>query len=620
MSTSCEDIFARYRERMSEQSPVLAQMREIRAAYNADMVVPLPELDETEKPAVANLVATGTDQLGMRVASVLPDVYFPSENPGRREADRRAATARRATLGWWEANKLNLKLRRRARHLLAYGASPVVLRPDSRRQISRWEVREPLGAFPAPGADADELVPLDCIFAFQRSAKWLVSHYPEAAARLQKGPMRTFDPRDPKMASLQFDVLEFVDCEETVLLVAGKASGDRDASFSTHTGMLCELERYANPTGLCPAVMPGRVTLGRRRGQFDDLPSMMRWMAKLMALELHATERGVFPDSYLVSRPGETAQFVAGPYDGRTGMVNIVKGGEMREVNTAPGFQTNATIDRLERNARTTGGIPPEFGGESQGNIRTGKRGEAVISAVVDFPVQEAQELLAASLEAENRVAIAQAKAYFGDVPRSFYVRWKGASGNVTYKASEVFRSDENVVTYAQAGADVNALIISGGQRIGIGTMSKRTFMGLDPLVSDPEAEMDQVTAEGLEAALLSSIQQQASQGAIPPADLARIIALVSTDRMELPAAVEKVQREAQERQAAQASAQPGDPAAGVEPGSPEAMPGLAQPGMGAEAGVAPVSEPPQGSQNLSALLSSLRSPQRTLPVERGAA
>ena len=119
----------------------------------------------------------------------------------------------------------------------------------------------------------------------------------------------------------------------------------------------------------------------------------------------------------------------------------------------------------------------------------------------------------------------------------------------------------------------MNDLVIGAGQRIGMGTMSKRSFMAIDPMVDDAESEHDAVVAEGLEQALLASIQTQASQGQIPPADLARIAELVRTDRAELAKAVQKVQEEAQERQASEVPA-----------GSPELMPGIAQPGAGAEA------------------------------------
>ena len=105
-----------------------------------------------------------------------------------------------------------------------------------------------------------------------------------------------------------------------------------------------------------------------------------------------------------------------------------------------------------------------------------------------------------------------------------------------------------------------------------MGTMSKQSFMNIDPLVDDPEFEHDAVITEQLEQALLLSIQNQATEGLIPPADLARIMDLVKHDKKELAEAVEQVQREAQERQAEM-----------VPPEAPAAQPGLALPGMGAE-------------------------------------
>jgi hypothetical protein len=126
-----------------------------------------------------------------------------------------------------------------------------------------------------------------------------------------------------------------------------------------------------------------------------------------------------------------------------------------------------------------------------------------------------------------------------------------------------------------------------------MGTMSKEAFMRIDPLVEDVEKERDAVVAEQLEQSLLSGLQQQAAQGALPPSDLARIMQLVRNDQHDLAEAVEKVQREAQERQAEQ-----------VQPGAPEAQPGIAMPGAGAEAGGgAPAEAPPP---DLRALLGAL--------------
>lgn len=117
--------------------------------------------------------------------------------------------------------------------------------------------------------------------------------------------------------------------------------------------------------------------------------------------------------------------------------------------------------------------------------------------------------------------------------------------------------------------------------------------MRIDPLVEDVEKERDAVVAEQLEQSLLAGLQQQASQGALPPADLARIMELVRNDQLDLAEAVAKAQEEAQERQAMP-----------VESTQPEAQPGLAQPGMGAEAGMG--GGPPAGPPSMQELLGAL--------------
>jgi hypothetical protein len=388
----------------------------------------------------------------------------------------------------------------------------------------------------------------------------LQENYPEQMGKLNK--RANADP------NTMFELLEYMDGDILVTAVIGEQVTPGLSSGASYV----ELERVPNRTGMNLAVVPGRITLDRAMGQFDGLVGMYQLQAKLMALEVIAVERGIFPDTYLVSRPGESAKFISGPYDGRTGMVNIIQGGEIREAGMGQGTAANATIDRLERNMRITSGTPAEFGGESTSNIRTGKRGDAILSAVVDFPVQEAQEILAASLVEENKRAIAIAKSYFGNQRRSFYVSQGKVKGHVDYIPNKDFETDANTVTYAYAGADANALVVGLGQRVGIGTMSKRTAQEIDPLISDPEVEHDRTVSESLEAALLSSVQTQAAQGAIPPADLAKIMKLVVSDKMDLASAVEKVQKEAQERQATPAPM-----------GAPETMPGLAMPGMGAE-------------------------------------
>jgi len=561
-----EKILELLRERESSQGPAMERMRRVRSAYDGEIVVPLPELDEYESAAVANLVSQGLDQTAMRISSTMPDIVCPPSNPESKASEKNARVRRRALFGMWETNHMDLKMMRRARQFIGYASSPVSLRFDPVKQSVEWTVRDPLTTYPSPVIGPDDLEPTDCIFTYERTWAWLKLHYPDQAERLRGN--------DALEQSDVFQLVEYVDHEETVLIAVGRVPQDNTGwSRSTYTTEpLAELERFPNRIGMCPAVVPGRVCLDQAQGQFDGMLGMYQTQARLMALEVLAVQKGIFPDTWLVARAGEQPQII-NTANGLTGEIGQVKGGDLKDSVLNPGFMTNPTIDRLERAQRLTAGIPSEFGGESGSNIRTGRRGDAVMSAVVDFPVQEAQRVFAASMEAENRRAVALAKAYAGGKAVSFYVSAKGAKGRVDYTPNKHFDTDHNRVVFSNPGTDLNGLIIGAGQRIGMGTMSKKSFMEIDPMVNDVESEHDEVVAESLEQALLASLQTQASQGAIPPGDVARIVELVRYNKADLAGAVKKVHEEAQKRQATQ-----------VPPEAPEAQPGIAQPGAGAEA------------------------------------
>lgn len=619
-------IVASWRQREAAQDPEMSQRRKIRDHYQGDTIIAMPEMELAQRPAIANLAMIGIDQTAQRIAETLPTVYFPATRPAVQSSVDRSNVRRKATLGWWDRNRLDVKMRRRARQLVAYSAAPVLLRPNFELGIPQWDVRDPLTCYPAPTGDPDELRPTDCIFAYQRSAGFVRQTWPQAYGELRR--------KSSQQDTDQLTIVEYVDGEEWVLVAVGDSSTpDRSmpfAGFHTPDGMLgfaheVLLERTPSKVGVCPVVIPGRITLGRPQGQFDQTLPMYTVQARMQALLNIAVEKSIYPDAYLVGDSAQNPVFVSGPFDGRTGQVNVVKGGKIEYINSTPSPITQQAINELERNQRVMSGVSPDMGGESGGNIRTGRRGDAILSTQIDPGVQEAHEVFQASLEEENRIAIAIAKAYFGNRPQSFYVRWRnagaGGTGPVDYVPNRDFENDNNIVMYPHAGSDQASLTIGLGQRLGEGLISKRTAQDLDPMIADGERERDQVTKEQIEAALLQAFLAQVQQGAVPMADAARISDLVWTNKTDLAGAIAKVHAEAQARQATDPNAQPGDPSAPVDPNSPAAQPGLSQPGMGAEAGSAPVIPPPGQSQvNLSDLLNTLRRPQRMSPAERGAA
>ena len=582
-----EDVLTEYFHRQEERGVLLQYMRQARDHFNGDIVVPLPEMSEDEKPAVANLMAQGLDQTAMRVASVMPSMEFPAMIPGKDKDVGSEDWARRrhmAVTGWWQESKLNLGLRRVARWAVGYGSGPMMVRPDFDKGVPRYVLRDPLGAFPSSTEFLDDDQPENVIHAFSKSFAWLESRYPDAADELE---LRfKYRPR----GDVIIDLIEWLGPEERILGVAavqptgtGRMWTPRSSSdFARAAGV--EILRAENRTGMCWSVQANRITIDRLQGQFDQVFGVYQNQAELMALENIAVKKAIFPDLVLQgTTPGRTPQLVNGSWaDGRSGEINIVRDGVVQPLQLNPGFMTQPLMDRHERTIRSSG-VPAQFSGETPSTIATGRLGSQTLSATVDFPIQEYQEIIAMTLEAANKRAIAIAKAYFGSTQRSFHVSFNKAKGKADYKPDTHFETSAHFVRYAAPGSDVNSLVIGLGQRIGIGTMSKHTAVRQDPMVPDPEFELATITSERIYEALLEYVAVQVQQGALDPLD---VVALA--EAVQAGTNLADAWRDAQE------AAQP----------QPEGQPGLS-PG---EAGQA-IGPPQPSQQNLQQLLGSLRQP-----------
>ena len=599
-----DDILNLYKQRKAKLAPLHEKMQMIADIYNGRVEVPLPDMERDEMPSIPNLLQQGIDQMAGRITSVTPAVIFSSSRPGIRKSDRTASTAAATLTGWWQMDRLLLKQKVRGRRLIAYSQAPTSMRWDFSTHRPEWQIRHPLETFASPDIQPGQVSPEDVIFSFKRTCGWLCENGYEQQVRALVG-------RDRMERDAIVTLLEYVDSDVTVLMATGYYPSNNYYSGSGDQNGLrgVVLESYENMSNIIPVTVPTRLTLDQMTGQFDGMIGMYFQQAKLMALETIAVEKGIFPDTYLVSRAGEIGKFVDGPYDGRTGRINIIQGGDIRVEQTQPGYLTNPTIDRLERAQRVTSGIPAEFGGESGTNIRTGRRGDAVLSATIDFPIAESQEIFARALEVENTIGIQMAKRIDGSERRTIYVGTGNSRRPVTYVATETFEHEDHMVSYPAAGTDVNSLIIGIGQRVGLGIMSKETAATLDPYIDNPQAEHDAIIAEGLEQALMAGIQQQASQGIIPPLVLSKVMTLVRNDKLELAEAMQKVTEDALKEQQAQQEAQAQMPA------TPDAaMAGAAAQSM---AGMSAIPGATQQQQDLGTLMSTLRKPAMTIQPGR---
>lgn len=593
MPTTAENIATLYRTRWRERHPVLQAMFEIRDIVNGDVIVPLPEMDDAEKPMTANLIAEGIDQTAMRTASTMPNAVFPALDPRKERGVRSVEYAqmrRKAVQGWWKHSNLRRQHRLKARQLVGYGASLVEICPDFTAKVPIWKIHDPLTAFPAERATND-FGPLEnCIVAWRKPFGWIKKRYPDQANRIYKG--ENWDQMN-ESAGMLFTILKYADSEKVCMVLIG-AEKERDGSWDQEVFSDAEmLEAYDNRAGVCPFIMPQRLTLDRIQGQFNQTLGLYMAQSKLAALDLIATTKAVFPDMVMVGQDGQAPQLLGDKWrSGLTGEINEVMNGQVEVLQLQPGYKTGEALDRLERSMRLYG-VAPQFGGENPVNIRTGRAAEVAMSAQVDFRIQEYQEISADSVRQEDVVAIHTMKGWFGDKPASFVPGLDMAD----YTPNQHFETTQHEIVYPMPGADVNGLLLGINNRVAIGTMSQDTARRLDPMIEDPDTEADAVVRERLDQAMLEGLQQMAAGGALPPADLAGIQRKIFQQNMSLADAIDAQQQEAQERQAEQAAAT-----------DPAAQPGIAQPGAGAESSVIP--EVPTGINRLSQLMRDMRVPQ----------
>lgn len=608
-----------FHQRKTRMAPIHGKMGNLRDQYENLVTTALPELDKNEVPATTNLLSVGVDQLAMRIASTMAGIVYPPLRPGIKDSEDKARRRRLATYAWWEMNRFSQKQRKRAKWLVAYACSPVLIRPDFDREIPRWQLAEPFCTFPAPMAEEDDICPTDGILAYRRHLGWLQEHYPQAARSLELG-------KDPS-PDTELEILDYIDSETECVVAVGRPTEAVAQPFygppPKSPGLpFVELERFPNRVGRCTLVYPTRPSLNHPISQFDAMPAVYKMQARVMATWMIANERATFADPWVESHPNTEGEII-NVADGRAGIVGLIKGGTLKEVATPPNPAIGQLIQMMDRNMMFTAGMNAQEGGVQPSNIRTGRAGEQLLSATTDFYVQEGQDTLANSYIEENRLAMKIAKCYFGDVPKSFHVSWKGAKGPVDYLPERDFETTDNVVSWPISGSDANQVPVGIGQRVGLDEMSIQTAQELDPWIEDAEEERRRLIVQSVNKALMAAIDQQVAQGQIGPKEIADFAEKVIEGRMDLYKAYQELH---DDTQANQATAQTPPEAGGPAPGSPESMPGLSAPGQQAAQGLpgpgpsAGVPQPGPGMQHLQQLLGALRGGAGPRPQPTGVA
>lgn len=594
---SPEEIVALYRDRQKLRGPQHEQMRDILNLYQGDIAVPLPEMRREERPSVVNLAKQGINQMGMRAASVMPNLIYPPIATGRTEdAERNAAKRRKTNLSWWDEVGMNLKLRQRGRWLFAYAHAPVLVCPDFDSARPNWKPISPINTFPAHQAFFDDMVPTDCIVVTMHSVGYIKKVWGDRAGFV------LMDQKDDTLA----EVLHFIDADEYHTVVTPKLLKEEVmiGSWANNRSLkAATLDWHANLTGRPWVVIPRTINLEDPISTYQGMVGMYEAQAELDALSKIARRKGVFWEEWLVTDQMGAPEILvrADPYNGTVG---VVRGGKLERLSPEVQYSTDTGVDRYERNMRVEAGLPSDMGGESSTNVRTGARANALIQSAVDPVLQETHELFAKSLECENHIAIAIDKAYYSGRTKTV---WLG-SESFEYDPGKVWETDRHKVDYAMAGADVNQMTIVPLQMVGAGVMSPETAMSLHPWIKDVDKELDRIAVSRIDNAIFTGIEQLlATPGGMPIGDAVKLRQLIKSGKADIAEAFEQVQLAAQQRQATQAEEMS------------QGMPGMEMPGQGAEQPLA-IPAPNDSMGNLRNILFNNRAAMMTTPQEEGVA
>lgn len=568
-----EEIAEIYEALLRAYGSDFERMRVMRTLMNNEMPVPLPELSRDEQNTVANLALNGMDQLARRMASVDPTTYWPNTNPGIEKSKWRAANKPRVINGWHEANNMRIKRGKRGRFFLAYATSPVMIRPDNSMGMPKWHVANPLDTL-LPPASFDDYLPKFAIFINTYTWRDLLATFNNDLVKQINRPDDWDWDNDYNNADREFTVLEYNDENEYSMILLGH---QKIESFSRgyveyHRAPAVRLTYAENLIGRPLVICPGRITLDSQIGHFDGIVGMYQVQAALMAMTVIGQRRALWPQQWLQGFPNAAGEPEIITYpDPYKGIPGEIRDGTIETVQLDPSFRSLEILDRQEEGIRKEAGIPAEFGGMSSTNIRTGRRGAQVMQSTIDFTIAEAQDCFAASLKEENKLAIAIDKGYFNR-RKVFHIESRSYVGKVDYSPSDLWDTDSHVVDYPFAGVDLQNLVIEGIQRVASGTMSRETFMEMDPAIRDVPAEIQRLHRMGIQDAFLIGAKTLAAnpEGPMQLPHLARLDKKLSEGK-ELYEAFIELQQEVQKEQAE------------VAPTPAQAQPGMAMPGQGVE-------------------------------------
>lgn len=599
---SAEEVCQLFEEQRRESRWAKERMLQVAAVMDGDVVIPMPELSSTEEPAVANLALRGLTNFAQQLSSVQPVTKF---TPLRlNDTQRNNAELRMKVADYWaQEDNEPLLDSQRGRYLFGYGTSPCRIDVSLRDMRPRKMIPTPLTTYAPRPSQVNDICPSWAISASQLSVPDVLRLYGGSSDVVRA-------VKDHKPSDLMW-VLEYADDREIHLVLGSKVHQAQDylrsEVDSSSAGPAVTLTQLPNRAEVCPWVVPGLVHLNKPQGHFDQILGMFKAQALLTALELQHAARSVWPEMWMVARPGEVA-VIKQEADPMMGVIGEMQGGDIQTIAPSPSFATNMVQDRLQESAMMGAGMPADMMGRAASNVRTGARATQLISAAVDPSLQEAQKIMMAAKTAELERMIAFDKAYLNH-EKVIHVTWRGKNAEESYTPEALWTTSKALISYPVAGSDTNSLAILVGQLLGLELISKETARDFLPMIHDPDGEHDAIIGEQLERAFTEQLAQQVMSPDSPmqPKHLAKLIKMVRDDDVNLIDAYLKIQELVQKEQA-EAQSEP------MLPGDP-----MAQPGLDGAGAIPPSVQPAaEGTANLANLMGRLRMPEAQMGTSAG--
>lgn len=598
MARTFEEIRALAVGLQARRTPVLQYMQDIKRHYEADWVVPMPDVSGEPNMAqfTPSLITDTIDGIGMRASSISPSTFCPAVSMSK-TASARATTRRKIINATYHDQRWKVKRRRYYRHLTAYDTASIFVEPDFKTGRVRMNVRDPLFTYPEPVSADQVRAPEYVAFITRHSGEYIRGRFPQVRDE-NGGPISDQD------GEKEWDLLEWVDSEQMLFGLLGPRELDGRHISAKHrtdgntpygdisNGPWMQLgPAIPNRAGVCLAITPQEISLHSVGTRLNSLLGNVQMQSKLMAMEVLAQQKAIFPDMFVISNPNESPVIMNGGTweDGRSGKMNMLSGvNNVGTLGQTPDVRTQAMIDRLERNTRVSSGLNPQMGGESFGSLRTGRALDSMMASSVDPRIQELHEVTEAWMPHVNSAILACYKGYFENQKYEFFSGWDGDKGLVKFEPGTDIETLENTVEYSIPGADTVQQTQVLGSLLGAEVISAETFRTQHPYIDDPEQERDRIVAESMHKAIVGGMQEQVASGQMPIAIVAKLYTMVS-EGMDLPEALVKIDEEIKKQQAeaqaeaAQAQQQMGgpDPMAqlGLAAGPGAAAPGALPPG-----------------------------------------